>query len=219
MPSHAVTIISSNKQIKGAFLSQLFSLSVYTTTIGFSKRKVVPLLFQSMTFAKKAVLWEDFKLEDKHDDDATTVMLLLWYGKGSHNYYTAKQRPKGWGWDYCCCLFHREKGELELVVVVLISDLSQHCVLRGPKRRGLTEAARLLLVVVRGRGYHDITLGLTLLKISFEHFSLGYFPKTSQFIEPRKVSMGLFYIPNLTLTDWYVLSVQVPCLDYLQLQT
>ena len=86
---------------------------------------------------KGCVLWEDFKLEDKHDDDATTVMLLLWYGKGSHNYYTAKQRPKGWGWDYCCCLFHREKGELELVVVVLISDLSQHCVLRGPKRRGL----------------------------------------------------------------------------------
>ena len=117
---------------------------------------------------------------------------------------------------------YREKGELELVVwyvAVLISDLSQHCVLRGPKRRGLTEAARLLLVVVRGRGYHDITLGLTLLKISFEHFSLGYFPKTSQFIEPRKVSMGLFYIPNSTLTDWYVLSVQVPCLDYLQLQT
>ena len=70
---------------------------------------------------------------------------------------------------------YREKGELELVVwyvAVLISDLSQHCVLRGPKRRGLTEAARLLLVVVRGRGYHDITLGLT-LKISFEYFSLG----------------------------------------------
>ena len=33
---------------------------------------------------------------------------------------------------------YREKGELELVVwyvAVLISDLSQHCVLRGPKRR------------------------------------------------------------------------------------
>ena len=90
MPSHAVTIISSNKQIKGAFLSQLFSLSlsVYTTTIGFSKRKVVPLLFQSMTFAKKAVLWEDFKLEDKHnddDDDNAATVMLLWYGKGSHN--------------------------------------------------------------------------------------------------------------------------------------
>ena len=64
------------------------SLSVYTTTIGFSKRKVVPLLFQSMTFAKKAVLWEDFKLEDKHnddDDDNAATVMLLWYGKGSHN--------------------------------------------------------------------------------------------------------------------------------------
>lgn len=41
-----------------------------------------------MTFAKKAVLWEDFKLEDKHnddDDDNAATVMLLWYGKGSHN--------------------------------------------------------------------------------------------------------------------------------------
>ena len=87
---HAVScrdhhIIEQTNQ-RSLFVATLLSLSVYTTTIGFSKRKVVPLLFQSMTFAKKAVLWEDFKLEDKHNDDnnAATVM-LLWYGKGSHN--------------------------------------------------------------------------------------------------------------------------------------
>ena len=87
---HAVScrdhhIIEQTNQ-RSLFVATL--LSVYTTTIGFSKRKVVPLLFQSMTFAKKAVLWEDFKLEDKHnddDDDNAATVMLLWYGKGSHN--------------------------------------------------------------------------------------------------------------------------------------
>ena len=88
---HAVScrdhhIIEQTNQ-RSLFVATLLSLSVYTTTIGFSKRKVVPLLFQSMTFAKKAVLWEDFKLEDKHndDDDNAATVMLLWYGKGSHN--------------------------------------------------------------------------------------------------------------------------------------